>query len=211
MASEPEQKRAIAFIDGQNLYRHAKDAFGHHHPNYDPAKLLDAVCKSCGWKAIGIRFYTGTPSAAESPMWHGYWANRLLVMSRAGILVTSRPIRYQVELVPMSDGTTKRIATPHEKGIDVRLALEVVRLAREGQFDVAVIFSQDQDLAEVADEVRAIAQTAGRWIKVACAFPFGPNASAKRGIERTDWIRMDQAFYDACLDPNDYRPKKTGG
>ena len=42
-AEEPEVKRAVSFFDGQNLYRHAKEAFGHHHPNYDPKKLTDAV------------------------------------------------------------------------------------------------------------------------------------------------------------------------
>ena len=29
MPREPDVKRAVSFIDGQNLFRHAKDAFGH--------------------------------------------------------------------------------------------------------------------------------------------------------------------------------------
>ena len=41
---EPCVKRTVSFIDGQNLYRHAKFAFGHHHPNYDPIKLSEAIC-----------------------------------------------------------------------------------------------------------------------------------------------------------------------
>ena len=36
MPNQHEITRAVSFIDGQNLFRHAKDAFGHHHPNYDP-------------------------------------------------------------------------------------------------------------------------------------------------------------------------------
>ena len=59
MPAEPDIKRAVSFIDGQNLYRHAKDAFGHHHPNYDPRKLADAVCADRGWVNHGVRFYTG--------------------------------------------------------------------------------------------------------------------------------------------------------
>ena len=39
MPAEPDIKRADSFIDGQNLYRHAMDAFGHHHPNFDPRRL----------------------------------------------------------------------------------------------------------------------------------------------------------------------------
>ena len=53
MAGEPLVKRAVAFFDGQNLYRHAKDAFGHHHPNYDPVKLFDAVCRAGGFQDQG--------------------------------------------------------------------------------------------------------------------------------------------------------------
>jgi len=30
----------------------------------------------------------------------------------------------------------------------------------------------------------------------------------KRGIDKTEWIRINRADYDSCLDPRDYRPKK---
>ena len=83
-----------------------------------------------------------------------------------------------------------------------------VRMARNAELDVAVVFSQDQDLAEVAREVRDISRSTNRWLKVVSAFPHGPDATAKRGIDRTDWFRMDQAFYDSCLDPRDYRPRR---
>ena len=76
MPAEPDIKRAVSFIDGQNLYRHAKDAFGHHHPNYDPFKLADTVCADRGWANQGVRFNTGIPSVDRAPMWHGYWTRR---------------------------------------------------------------------------------------------------------------------------------------
>jgi uncharacterized LabA/DUF88 family protein len=198
---------AMAFVDGQNLYQHAKAAFGHHHPNYDPAKLHDAVCALHGWKPNLVRFYTGVPSSAEAPMWAGYWSNRMLAMKRAGIAVTTRPIRYRKEAILDASGTTKTITIPQEKGIDVRLALDIVKAARRAEFDVAVIYSQDQDLVEVVSEVREIAQEQKRHIILASAFPGGPNASSRRGIDRTQWIRLDRAMYDACLDPRDYRPR----
>jgi len=34
-------------------------------------------------------------------------------------------------------------------------------------------------------------------------------ASKRRGVNKTDWICIDRAMYDACLDPSDYRRKKT--
>ncbi len=90
---EPSVKRAVAFVDGQNLYRHVKDAFGHHYPNYDLKSLFTAVCANQAWQAQGVRFYTGVPLEAWAAMWNGYWNNRLLAMRRAGVSVTRRDIR----------------------------------------------------------------------------------------------------------------------
>jgi hypothetical protein len=58
-------------------------------------------------------------------------------------------------------------------------------------------------------EIKDIAAEHNRWIRVACAFPAGPYASSSKGIDKTDWIEMDRDFYDACLDPRDYRPKQA--
>lgn len=32
-----------------------------------------------------------------------------------------------------------------------------------------------------------------------------PGHAQQTGIDRTDWIRIDGAAYDQCLDPLDYR------
>ena len=202
---EPQVKRAVAFIDGQNLFHHAKAAFGHFHPNFDPVKLCDAVSEAHGWINHGVRFYTGVPLASKNAFWHTYWSKRLLAMRRAGILVTRRDLRYDETTIEHEDGTEQIVETPQEKGIDVRIALDVIRMARNNQLDVAIVFSQDQDLAEVVNDVKEIARIQDRWIKVACAFPFGPNATAGRGLNGADWFRMDRGFYDLCLDPRDYR------
>lgn len=81
----------------------------------------------------------------------------------------------------------------------------MIRLAHSREYDVAVIFSQDQDLSEVADEVRVIAKEQNRWIKVASAFPVSPVVTRARGINKTDWIRIDRTTYDTCIDSRDYR------
>jgi uncharacterized LabA/DUF88 family protein len=199
--------RAVAFFDVQNLYRHAKDAFGHTHPNFDPVKLHKAVCVLNGWNVDQIRYYTGIPQSDRSPMWHDYWANRILSLKRQNIQTVTRPIRYRDERIIMPDGSIHITTTPQEKGIDVRLAVDLISMAYRRLYDVAVIYSQDQDLAEVVEEVHSVSSIQGRTIELACAFPVGPHASAKRGINRTRWIKMDQNFYEQCLDPRDYRRK----
>ena len=141
-------------------------------------------------------------------MWHGYWQRRLLAMSRAGIQVFSRPIRYRTKDHQLPDGRIVTDVIGQEKGIDLRLGLDVVRLASRAELDVAVIFSQDQDLAEVADEIRTISRSTERWLKVVSAFPRNPRATTRRGIDKTDWFRIERSVYDACLDHRDYRPPR---
>ena len=94
-----------------------------------------------------------------------------------------------------------------EKGVDVRIALDVVRLALKNSYDVALIFSQDQDLSEAVDDVKMISRLEKRWIKLACAYPASPTYDNKRGINGTDWIQINKKTYESCIDPVDYRRK----
>ena len=127
-------------------------------------------------------------------------------MGQTGIKVTTRPLRYRNKSVRLPDGTEHTFLAAEEKGIDVRIALDDIAGARNRTYDVGIIFSQDQDLAEVASEIRTIAKEQDRWVKIACAFPDSPTARNRRGINNTDWVRIGRAMYDRCIDPRDYRP-----
>lgn len=205
MQVEPHLKRAIAFVDGQNLYHAAKEAFGYTYPNYDILKLSQSVCQAKGWDLVQARFYTGIPDVADDPHWHIFWTGKLRSMSWQKVHIFSRRLRYRNHRVKMPDGTEHTFMAAEEKGIDVRMAIDIIRMAHHGEYDVAVIFSQDQDLSEVADEVRVMAAEQNRWIKVASAFPFSSVSHNSRGINKTDWIKIDRAMYDACLDSHNYR------
>jgi uncharacterized LabA/DUF88 family protein len=205
---EPASKRAIAYIDGQNLFNAVKEAFGYSYPNYNIRQLAEATCAQHGWALTEINFYTGIPDSGIDPNRHHFWVAKLAAMGTRGIRTYSRPLRYSNQLVKLPDGILTTTLVGREKGIDIRLALDVVRGALDNRYDIAVIFSQDQDMSEVADEIRKIARRDDRWIKVACAFPLSPTSRNRRGINKTDWTRIDRAMYDACLDPHDYRKRK---
>ncbi len=130
-------------------------------------------------------------------------------MSRQGIKVYSRPLRYRNKTFELPGGNRQTILVAEEKGVDVRIALDVIRLAHRRAYDVALIFSQDQDLSEAAEEVRVVAREQQRWIKMASAYPDSPTLRNRRGINKTDWIPIDRATYDSCIDTRDYRPKPT--
>jgi len=211
MALEPSRKRAIAFFDGQNLYHAARHAFGYTYPNYDPMALAAAVSKGQGWDLVEVRFYTGVPDRDDDPLWHQFWTNKLAHLGRRGATVYSRSLVYRNKIIRLGDGSEHSYLSGEEKGVDVRIAIDVIGLVWQGAYDVALIFSQDQDLSEVAREIRHIARHQDRWIKIASAFPVSPVTPNRKGINWTDWIRIDRATYDASLDPRDYRPKPTSG
>ena len=50
MMDEPEEKYAMAFFDGQNLFRHAKDAFGHTQLGGVAPTLVDMIKAEHGYK-----------------------------------------------------------------------------------------------------------------------------------------------------------------
>jgi uncharacterized LabA/DUF88 family protein len=209
MPPEPTVKRTIAFVDGQNLFFAARQAFGYTYPNYDFPALANAVCAASGWQLNQARFYTGIPDASDDPFWNYFWAGKLLNLSRQGAIVFSRSLRYRNKTVKLPNGSTHAFLTAEEKGIDVRIAIDVIRLAHRNEYDVALLFSQDQDLSELCAEIRVIAREQNRWIKVASAFPVSPTTMNRRGIPNSDWVKIDRAMYDACLDTRDYRPKRT--
>ena len=210
MRAEPETRRAVVYVDGQNLFHAVRHAFGYTYPNYDVLALARRLCEGQGWELTEVRFYTGIPDRTDNAFWHEFWRAKLAVMGRQAVRVYSRSLRYRNQIVKLPDGTMHTFLAGEEKGIDVRLAIDVIRMAHRGAYDVALLLSQDQDLSEVAEEVRVISREQDRWMKIASAFPFSPTSRNRRGIDKTDWLRIDRAIYDASLDHRDYRGKIQG-
>ena len=191
--SEPEIKRAETFFDLQNLYLSAKTAWRINYPDFDPIALSRLIIgKHPKWRLTGIHLYTGVHTRDKSLFWHTFWNNKLAAHKAQDtrVSVFTTPLHYNNNI-------------PSEKGVDIRIALDLVRAARLGRCDVAGLFSGDTDFAEVAKEIREIAYEKQRWIKIASVMPDHPDL--KRGIDGTDWIRLSKAEYDSCIDTNDYR------
>jgi len=200
----PTMPRAVTFFDGQNLYRSVKAAFGYTYPNYDPVKLSQFVCSKQSWQLDSVHFYTGVPTQTDDPFWNKFWTNKLANLGRQKVVVYKRYLANREKVVETPDG---EITVPYfvEKGIDVRIAIDIIRLAIKGAYDVAVIFSQDQDLSEVATEIRNISKESKIQIIVASVFPENNSKSYNRGIDKTKWITLAKSEYDMCIDPIDYR------
>lgn len=123
-------------------------------------------------------------------------------MLASGVRVTTRKLRYSDESITMPNGSVQTVRVPREKGIDLRLALDALSLARRGEFDAALLFTQDGDLAELVQELVSLRQETQRWLVVDSAFPLG----AGYGVPGTRPFPFDKALYDACIDPVNYFP-----
>jgi len=129
MPPEPAVKRSFVFVDGQNLFYAAKEAFGYAYPNYDPLALAKTICNAQDWTLTKVYFYTGVPDESDNPFWNHFWNKKLAVMGTRGIETFSRSLKYRNQPVELPGGTYKTVLVGQEKGIDIRIALDVVRLA----------------------------------------------------------------------------------
>ena len=60
----------------------------------------------------------------------------------------------------------------HEKGVDVRLAVEMIRFARQDKYDQAYLVSSDTDLVAAVEEVQAFRKTV-QYIGISKGQSFG--------------------------------------
>lgn len=141
------------------------------------------------------RFYTGVPdpaAGASQMFWHGFWSNKIRYLRSRGIYV----YRGRVN------------AGGQEKGVDVSLALDLVRATYEQRYEVAIIVSQDWDFGPAVRLAKTIAKTQKRKLLFESCFPVGQKGFSRRGVPGTTWVPIDKATYDNCQDGRDYRPKR---
>jgi hypothetical protein len=206
-AARPAEVRVSAFVDGHNLFNWAKRCFGYKYPNFDIAKLIAGVTAlEPNRRLVQSCFYIGIPTQLDDLDNFNWWNKKLAAMGRSGVKVERRylkrrELKIHLEGIVYYDATIPRL---QEKGIDLKLGLDLVRHARNNTFDAGIVFSQDGDLVEVVEEVHEIAREQKRWIQLECAHPVAPGIES-RPIRRTIPRQITRALYDTCIDPTDYR------
>ena len=89
--AETQNKRVVAFVDGQNLFNAAKMAFGYGFPNYDLIELAKLVCKQKpDWTLVKLHFYTGMPSRNIDSQRHLFWEAKIAAMGKHTELVQTK-------------------------------------------------------------------------------------------------------------------------
>lgn len=198
----PKPTRVVFFIDGQNLYHRSKECFG---PGWvHPMKLAqhmiaeDLAQKGAADRVLAqVRYYTGIHNRSRRPEQAETTQRRLAAWQADGCYTESIRLRYD------NDGRAR------EKGIDVRIALDLIRLARKGLYDVAVIVSEDSDLDEAARDVLEL-RDHERWIAVENVLPWSEQRRPRwlPSVARHRPFKED--VFHATLDSRDFSLPATG-
>ena len=135
--------------------------------------------------------YAGVPCQSQDAFWHKFWNNKLRALRRQGVHT------YRGRLSSNGQNVQKKV-------VDVSMATDLVQAAHHQSFDLAIIVSQDSDLAPAVALARQVAQAQNRSVNFESAIPQVPGRRLF-GIRGTILAPIDKATYDKCLDPTDYR------
>lgn len=199
--------RVAVFVDYQNVYMGARQAFGSGQDRPQVGQILPSPtgllltdrgrAKDPGRQLETVHVFRGEPASERSRIGHGAAQRQGTVWQlKPRVTVATRPLHYYHR---GTDSSGRPMFEAREKGIDVLIALSMVLGAERDEFDVAVLFSADTDLIPAIEGVRSI----GKRCEVAGWKPptgYG-NALRISGL----WCHwLDQTDYGRLHDPTDY-------
>ena len=187
-----ENERVMVFIDGGNLYAGVK--FGLH---LQKSINIDSLVKKLvsGHRLVRAYYYTTPSPRPSSPQGKGH--QRFL--DKLGWVENLQPIqaRWNVRCGPIECSNCKaafdcKVYT--QKGVDTRIAVDMVTLAVRDAYDTAILVSGDSDLAEAVNYIR---EQTNKKVENACV----PGKSwAKTLREAADKrIPLTQEYLMDCL------------
>jgi uncharacterized LabA/DUF88 family protein len=206
----PKALEVVVFIDYMNLYNDARRAF--HDVNLDPH-----VCGQINPIKFGnllvsriphgrtqprelkeVRLYRGRPDATKEPDAYGAHMRQVAKWEAAGVNVLHHPLRY-----PSDWPKTKQ----EEKGIDVQLAIDVVTMALNKEYDVGIIASTDTDQRPTLKAFSVLPFEHEVLIEV-CAYKSSVFKKKLSVSGQSIWCHMiEEPDYRNVRDNNDYNRK----
>lgn len=195
--------RVIVFIDYQNTYAGAREAFhsgdGRHvDGQFDPRRLGE-VLTARGLVArslAGVRIYRGLPDAHRDPRGYSACSRQCERWRRQpDTTVITRALLYP-------RGWPKQKA--REKGVDVALAIDFAAMAVRGEYDVGILVSVDTDLKPALEFISALPGPTPRC-EVAAWSEAGRHSRRLSLSARKIWCHwLSQADYRSMADTTNY-------
>ncbi|MDO8664726.1 MAG: NYN domain-containing protein [Candidatus Liptonbacteria bacterium] len=183
MKENQSKNRALVFIDGNNFYFKLKDMIS---SKTEVFKLLDFNYSSFSKNLvrdnnfIEARYYVGAikrQNGANKNKSEKLYANQQKLIAK-----------LQQQNIPVILGNLIQHPdkTFHEKGVDVKIAVEMIRFAREDKYDIAYLISSDTDLVPAVEEIKS-------FNKQICyvAFPKGQSFGLTKVSNKTILLREE--------------------
>lgn len=223
----------IVFLDWQNIYRRARDCFhddtdddftlGQVHPAATATELLrrseaNAPVAGKDLHLKQIRIYRGQPDQEQDSKGYAAFRRQAAAWSLANnrTEVVSRVLRgypHQVNRDGVCYTTASKV---REKGIDVALAIDLVTMAIEGEYDRAVVFSGDHDIAPALEYVLRWAEQQGKALPIVEVAAWRPDGERGFRLNVTRGQKvfchwLDSQTYHRLCDDRDYTVASSAG
>ena len=131
--------RVMIFIDGSNLYHGLKKDFGR--TDLDYGHFAELLCD--GRQLVRVHYYNA-PFPQE--------LNKQRYQSQQRFFDKLREIPYHRVILGRLEPRPGNVLV--EKGVDIKIAVDMMRLAASDVYDVAILVSGDGDFASVVEAVQ---------------------------------------------------------
>lgn len=198
--------RVIVFLDWQNVYKGAREAFcALHAPHWqgqvDPVALAQHLVADSPFdrQLHQVRIYRGLPDATLDPKGYAACSRQIASWQRSPLVsTTTRTLRY-----PRGWPTSHQVGErPQEKGIDVALAIDFAVMGNRGDYEVGILMSTDTDMKPALETVAGLT---GQRVDVAAWSALGRHNRRLSISSRNlycHWVGKD--IYDQIADSTDY-------
>jgi uncharacterized LabA/DUF88 family protein len=142
--------KCFIFIDGSNFYKGSKNLINDKTISLlklDYLSFFNFLCADDEY--VGANYYIGAIQRTDKKSHQLYSGQQRLI----AMLQTYSIPTILGTVIKHPDGSF------HEKGVDVRLAVEMIRLARTQSYDKAILISSDTDLVPAVEEIKSLGKT----------------------------------------------------
>ena len=133
-------KKVMVFIDGSNMYHNLNACAGRHDIDFE--KFAQKLCGQHR-ELIRTYYYNVQLNQAADPKAYAAQQKFLSWLHKTSDLE-----------VRLGRQQRKSNGAWEEKGVDVKIAVDMLTKAHKGHYDVAILVSGDSDLSEVVHEVK---------------------------------------------------------